>query len=92
MPLESLWADRRGGTRLGIATGTVAPTMGPEPEGVPLVWLYIALNRTPNIDCYWVGAVPNLNPRVWGGVPFKFFRKEDGIGQKCNLQLESNVP
>ena len=21
--------------------------------------LYIALNRTPNIDCYWVGAVPN---------------------------------
>ena len=25
-----------------------------------IVWLYIALNRTPNIDCYWVGAVPNL--------------------------------
>ena len=24
-----------------------------------LIWLYIALNRTPNIDCYWVGAVPN---------------------------------
>ena len=23
-----------------------------------IVWLYIALNRTPNIDCYWVGAVP----------------------------------
>ena len=22
--------------------------------------LYIALNRTPNIDSYWVGAVPNL--------------------------------
>ena len=22
-----------------------------------ILWLYIALNRTPNIDCYWVGAV-----------------------------------
>ena len=22
-----------------------------------IIWLYIALNRTPNIDCYWVGAV-----------------------------------
>ena len=25
-----------------------------------IIWLYIALNRTPNIDCYWVGAVPNI--------------------------------
>ena len=25
-----------------------------------IIWLYIALNRTPNIDCYWVGAVPKL--------------------------------
>ena len=25
-----------------------------------IVWLYIALNRTPNIDCYWVGTVPNI--------------------------------
>ena len=24
------------------------------------IWLYIALNRTPNIDCYWVGAVPKF--------------------------------
>ena len=24
------------------------------------VRLYIALNRTPNIDCYWVGAVPKF--------------------------------
>ena len=36
-----------------------------------IMWLYIALNRTPNIDCYW-GAVPNLNRAVsaargWGG-------------------------
>ena len=31
-----------------------------------IIWLYIALNRTPNIDCYWVRAVPNLNPRSLG--------------------------
>ena len=24
------------------------------------MWLYIALNRTPNIDCYWLGPVPNV--------------------------------
>ena len=21
-----------------------------------IIWFYIALNRTPNIDCYWVGG------------------------------------
>ena len=26
---------------------------------INIIWLYIALNRTPSIDCYWVGAVPN---------------------------------
>ena len=26
---------------------------------INITWLYLALNRTPNIDCYWVGAVPN---------------------------------
>ena len=25
---------------------------------INIVRLYIALNGTPNIDCYWVGAVP----------------------------------
>ena len=25
-----------------------------------IIWLHIALNRTPNIDCYWVGAVPTV--------------------------------
>ena len=30
--------------------------------------LYIALNRTPNIDCYWVGAVPrSCHYRYLGG-------------------------
>ena len=28
-----------------------------------IIWLYITLNRTLNINCYWVGAVPNLNPK-----------------------------
>ena len=34
-----------------------------------LIWLYIALNRTPIIDCCWVGAVPNpnLNPNSCDG-------------------------
>ena len=27
-----------------------------------LIGLYIALYMTPNIGCYWEGAVPNLNP------------------------------
>ena len=27
------------------------------------MWVYVALNRTHNIDCYWGGAVPNLGFR-----------------------------
>ena len=27
---------------------------------IRIIWLYIALTRTPNIDCYWVGAVPKV--------------------------------
>ena len=27
---------------------------------INILELHIALNRTPNIDCYWVGAVPNV--------------------------------
>ena len=27
---------------------------------INIIWLYIALNRTPNTDCYWVGAVPKV--------------------------------
>ena len=26
---------------------------------IVIIQLYIAVNRSPNIDCYWVGAVPN---------------------------------
>ena len=27
---------------------------------ITIIWLYIALNKAPNIDCYWVGAVPKV--------------------------------
>ena len=27
---------------------------------IRIIWLHIALNRTPYIDCYWVGAVPKV--------------------------------
>ena len=30
-----------------------------------IVVLYIARNRTPNLDCYWVGAVPKVNPKLF---------------------------
>ena len=29
---------------------------------ISIIWLYIALNRTPTVDCYWVGAVPKVHP------------------------------
>ena len=25
-----------------------------------IIWLYIALNGNPSIDCYWVGPVPKV--------------------------------
>ena len=34
---------------------------------IVIVGLYMALQRTPNIDCYWVGAVP----KVWGCLMFR---------------------
>ena len=27
---------------------------------ISIIWVYIALNRTPNMDCYCVGAVPKV--------------------------------
>ena len=27
---------------------------------IVIIWLYIALSRTPNIDCYSVGAIPKV--------------------------------
>ena len=44
--------------------GTQGVRLGTAPLGnswiISIMWLYIALNRTPNIDCYWVGAVPKF--------------------------------
>ena len=44
---------------------------------INIIGLYIALNSTPNIDCYWVGAVPKfwglrilLNPQTLQGLQF----------------------
>ena len=35
-----------------------------------VIWLYIALDRTPNIDCYWGGSIQPkpLNPKPYAGV------------------------
>ena len=51
---------------------------------ISTIWLYIALNRTHNIDCYWVGAVPKvkgLGVRTWD-VGFKRKGVTDGLGVK----------
>ena len=45
-------------TTIGLIT-LVLPTLS-NSWILNIIWLYIALNRTPNVDCYWVGAVPNL--------------------------------
>ena len=29
-----------------------------------LIWLYIALNRTPSIDCYWGGSSTQTIPHL----------------------------
>ena len=44
---------------LNSAFGWVLPPLSSSGI-ISTIWLYIALNRTPNIDCYWVGAVPKL--------------------------------
>ena len=38
---------------------------------ISIIWLYIALNRTPNIDCYWGGGggcIQDLGLRVYATV------------------------
>ena len=54
-----------------------------------IIWVYIALNRAPHIDCYWVGAVPkvcvsglgNSRPSELGGV--KLPEAEHGLGRRA---------
>ena len=41
--------------------GWVLPPPPPSNSWIVIIWLYIALNRTPSVDCYWgVGAVPKV--------------------------------
>ena len=37
---------------------TIASVLAPLSNSwiILIIWLYIALNRTPNIDCYWGGG------------------------------------
>ena len=42
------------------------PLILPPPSNswtINIIWLYVALNRTPNIGSYWVGEVPKIEPR-----------------------------
>ena len=39
-----------------------------------IIWLYLALNRTPNIDCYWVGGSTQ-------GLGFYGFGFSSGLGE-----------
>ena len=50
-------------------------------------WLYIALNRTPNIDCYWMEAVPNLNrnPKPFSLAPAPIFVSSGDDARKAKL-------
>ena len=59
-----------------------------------IVWFYVALNGTPNFDCYWGWAVPklssnlrlsNLGPEVAG------VHGWTGAGQQGTQRLEVSV-
>ena len=74
-PSKGQWRRGHGmilGTITGVCIGNCITWVLPPLSNswiTTLIWLYIALNRTPYIDCYWVGAVPNfitLNPKASG--------------------------
>ena len=53
-----------------------------------IIWLYIALNRTPNIDCYWVGAVPNVGfKHLETDLKLRIFIVRGGWGLARNLRI-----
>ena len=53
-----------------------------------IIWLYIAFNRTPNIDCYWVGAVPNLNLGKYGAALYELrSRRVFSINRLCSVTV-----
>ena len=59
-----------------------------------MIWLYIALNKTSDIDCYWrVGAVPNLNPTLWPGADQEAAKPvihSTGFGVQGHLEASEN--
>ena len=67
---------------LKLGLGSVRPPLS-NSWIVTLIWLYIALNRTPNIDCDWVGAVPKVQ-----GLGFRDFRAQRRC---CSYTLRSRV-
>ena len=57
-----LWRSRVQGLRLRFRMQGLFWVLPPLSNSwiINVISLYIALNRTPNIDCYWVGAVPKV--------------------------------
>ena len=53
--MEDLLGNEIGVSKKGL--GWVLPPLS-NSWIISIIWLYIALKRTPNIDRYWAGAVP----------------------------------
>ena len=56
-----------------------------------IIGFYIALSRTPNIDCYWVGAVP----KPWySSVPktYRVFNINNSASRLRKLRSRTMVP
>ena len=49
----------QGGVEGVFLKGSERPEAG-QPRRILIIGLHIALNRTPNLDCYWEGAVPKV--------------------------------
>ena len=45
-----------------------------------ILWVYIALNRTPNIDCYWGGGSTQGLGILWARVGFEIRDPLVGLG------------
>ena len=59
-------------SKLGLGFSVVIPWVLPPLSNswiITIIWLYMALNRTPNIDCYWVETVPKSYHNLVLGVP-----------------------
>ena len=73
--LYMLWIDSASGLLLSLLIGlerivrgrVIGSKLGTAPLSnswmIIVIWLYIALNRTPNIDCYWMGGSTQVPKR-----------------------------